>query len=126
MIAFRKRHRVLRTEDFYRDQDIVWFSPTGKSPVWGDNSRTLGCMIHPQPASAEMENNQALSVLFNADSLEVKFRLPAPPGGKRWHVAVDTARPSPHDLRPAGQEELLVRPDSYRMQPRSMVILIAK
>jgi len=126
MIAFRKRHRVLRTEDFYRDRDIIWFGPSGRTPDWGDHSRTLGCMIHPLPTSEDMENNRPLGLLFNADTSEAKFKLPAPEGGLRWHVIVDTARPSPRDFRPAGEEELLMRPDSYRMKPRSMVILIAK
>jgi len=126
MIAFRRRHRVLRTEDFYQDQDIFWFGPAGNAPNWGDGSRTQGCIIRPQPSPpAAGQESVALGVLFNADVSETKFRLPVPPGNKGWYMAVDTAKPSPRDICSAGQEELLGRQDSYRMQPRSMVILIS-
>ena len=125
MLAFRKRHGVLRTQEFYTDQDIAWFGPGGKPPKWSNEERTLGCMINVQ-LSQEGVQSQALCILFNAESGEVRFKLLQPPGGERWHIAVDTARPSPYDIGEAGQEELLIRPDSYRMQPRSMVILIAK
>jgi len=125
MVAFRKRNRVLRTQEFYTDQDISWFGPSGKPPKWSDADRTLGCMIHAQ-RFAEGVRGHALCILFNAESVEVRFKLLSPPGGERWHIAVDTANPSPYDIREPGQEELSARPDAYRMQPRSMVILIAK
>jgi isoamylase len=125
MIAFRKRHRVLRTQEFYTHQDILWFNPGGRPPNWGNAGRTLGCMIRPQ-RFPEPVRNQALGILFNAESHEVRFRLPSPSGGEHWHVAADTARPSPYDISEAGREETLIRPDSYRLQSRSMVILISK
>jgi isoamylase len=125
MIVFRRRNRVLRTQEFYADQDISWFALSGKSPKWGNEERTLGCMIHSQRYS-EDPPGQALCILFNAETFEVRFKLPHSPRGQQWRIVVDTARPSPYDIREAGQEELLIQPDSYRMQPRSMVILIAK
>jgi glycogen operon protein len=125
MVAFRKRHKVLRTQEFYTPRDILWFNPAGRPPKWGDAGRTLGCVIHPQP-SPEASQSQALCVLFNAESFEVRFKVPLPPGGERWHVAVDTAKLSPYDIRESGQEEPPTRPDAFRLQPRSMVILIAK
>jgi glycogen operon protein len=126
MLAFRKRHPVLRTQEFYAPEDILWFSPGGRTPDWGEaRRRTLGCIIRPQ-RSLDGAQSRALCILFNAEAVEARFELPSPPGGERWHVAVDTARPSPHDIREAGQEDLPARPDSYRMPPRSMVILISK
>ena len=125
MIAFRKRHRVLRTQEFYTSQDILWFSPGGRPPHWRKAGRTLGWLIRPQQFP-EASQSQALCALFNAEISEVTFKLPSPSGGERWHLAVDTARPSPHDIHEAGREESLIWPDSYRMQPRSMVILISR
>lgn len=125
MLAFRRRHRVLRTEDFYREGDILWFGPTGRAPTWNDGARSLGCIIQPSAAPPTVQEPAALGLLFNADGQEVRFRLPAPPGNRRWLLAVDTAKPSPHDIRAEGEESALERPDSYRMQPRSMVILVA-
>jgi isoamylase len=125
MIALRKRHKVLRIQEFYAAQDILWFNSSGKPHRWGDTGRALGCLINPEQAR-EPVYGQALCLLFNSESFEVRFRLPLPPGGKRWHVAVDTARPSPYDICEAGREELLVQPHAYGMQARSLVILMAK
>jgi len=125
MLAFRRRHRVLRTEDFYREGDILWFGPTGRAPTWDDGARSLGCIIQPSAAPPTVREPAALGLLFNADGQEVRFRLPATPGNRRWLLAVDTAKPSPHDIRAEGEESALEQPDSYRMQPRSMVILVA-
>jgi isoamylase len=125
MLAFRKRHKVLRSQDFYAPQDILWFNPGAKPPDWSAAGLTLGCMIRPQQSS-DGAQSQALCVLFNAETVEVRFKLPSPPGGERWHVAVETAKPSPYDICEAGQEEPLAQSDRYRMAARSMVILISK
>ena len=125
MLAFRRRHPVLRMEDFYEEGDILWFGATGRAPTWDDGTRSLGCIIQPSAAPPTVQEPAALGLLFNADGQEVRFRLPAPPGNRRWLLAVDTAKPSPHDIRAEGEESALERPDSYRMQPRSLVILVA-
>jgi len=125
MLAFRTRHQVLRAQDFYAPQDILWFSPGGRPPDWSGAGLTLGCMIRPQRSLGGTES-QALCVLFNAETGEVRFKLPSPPGGEHWHVAVDTAKPSPDDIREAGREEPLAQPDRCRMVAKSMVVLISK
>ncbi|HQN18775.1 MAG TPA: alpha-amylase family glycosyl hydrolase, partial [Syntrophobacteraceae bacterium] len=125
MIAFRMRHRVLRTQEFYTDREVLWFDPSGGRPQWGEADRTLGCLVRAQ-RSPKRPPGQALCLLFNAESVEVGFRMPRLPGGRRWHVAVDTARPAPCDIYPAGREEVLERPGAYRVQARSMVVLVGK
>ena len=125
MLAFRTRHQVLRAQDFYAPQDILWFSPGGRPPDWSGAGLTLGCMIRPQRSLGGTES-LALCVLFNAETGEVRFKLPSPPGGEHWHVAVDTAKPSPDDIREAGREEPLAQPDRCRMVAKSMVVLISK
>jgi hypothetical protein len=43
-----------------------------------------------------------------------------------WHLAVDTARTAPQDLFAAGEEPLLDDPQTYRLSPRSSVILLVR
>jgi glycogen operon protein len=38
MIAFRKRHRVLRDNKFYGTEDILWFNFDGEIPDWSESS----------------------------------------------------------------------------------------
>ncbi len=120
MIAFRRAHPVLRREEFYTEADIRWFSPTGEPPNWSDpREKRLACLILG-------EKGEDLYLMFNADENAASFVLPPPPRGGRWHLAVDTSRPCPHDLYEKGEEPLLDSQGAYRVSCRSSVILIAR
>ncbi len=118
LIAFRGDHPILRQETFYTEAEIQWFGPQGGLPNWFDpNVKQIGCLIH--------ENEQrALSLMFNADTEAVNFKLPPKQAGRQWLIAMDTARESPHDLFAAGEEPLLEDQHIYRLSPRSSAILI--
>src|SRR5580693_2126546 len=46
MIAFRRTHPVLRTENFYTDSEIKWFAPNGGTPGWADpRQKSFACLI---------------------------------------------------------------------------------
>jgi isoamylase len=118
MIAFRSAHPVLRKEAFYTEADICWFSPGGARPNWSDpEERRLACLILG-------DGEPGLYLMFNAGAEAAAFVLPAPSRAGSWRRAVDTSRPSPHDLLEPGQQVVL---DSqiYQVSPRSSVILIA-
>jgi len=118
MIAFRRAHPVLAREAFYTDADIRWFSPRGHLPDWFDPEEgCLACLILGEEAD--------LYLMFNARGEAESFVLPAPPRAGLWHLAADTHRPSPHDLLAPGQEIALPDQDTYRVGPRSSVILIS-
>ena len=65
-------------------------------------------------------------MMFNAGIDAVDFRLPPVPPGTEWHLAVDTTRESPQDLFVAGEELLLEDPQTYHLNARSSVILLAR
>jgi glycogen operon protein len=50
------------------------------------------------------------------------FELPAL-SGRRWCLAADTAQPSPDDIADPG-EEPEINEDTYKVQGRSVVILV--
>lgn len=117
MIGFRKRNRVLREVKFYTDHDVAWFSPEAETPDWGGAGRSLGCQIYGE---------RELYLMFHADLTERQFIVPRLSGGKTWCCAVDTSRPAPHDIFPAGTESPIIHQESYILAPRSMVILVAR
>jgi isoamylase len=120
MIAFRGAHPVLRKEQFYTESEIRWFGPGGGLPNWTDpKERHLACLINE-------DEQRALCLIFNADSDAVDFVLPALQPGVQWHLGVDTFGETPHDLFVGGEEPLLQYPHSYRLSPRSSVILLAR
>ncbi|MDR2047970.1 MAG: hypothetical protein LBP69_00800, partial [Treponema sp.] len=60
------------------------------------------------------------------DNKAVNFAVCEPLPGKRWVRVVDTALPSPKDIREPGAEAALDNPSLYPVKSRSMVILISR
>jgi glycogen operon protein len=120
MIAFRHKHPVLSREAYYAEADIRWSGAEGATPNWSNpKERQLGCLIRGQ---AEPD----LFLMFNAGTKAVKFDLPVPPKGERWHLAVDTDGPIPQDLLRDGQEIDLEDQRFYCVGPQSSAILISQ
>jgi hypothetical protein len=84
---------------------------------------------HPRvPDRCRKEADQggyALCLLFNADPREQRFSLPAPPGGQNWRRAMDTAFPSPDDIREVGREKPLEDQRRYLLLDRAMAIPVS-
>jgi isoamylase len=120
MIAFRRAHPILSTEQFYTDAEIHWFGPQGGLPNWADpKEKQFACLIHEDEQSV-------LCLLFNAGADAVVFSLPPVPPGVQWHLAVDTAAEAPQDLFAAGEEPLWEDAQTYYLSPRSSAILLAR
>jgi glycogen operon protein len=120
MIAFRRAHSILTTEEFYTGAEIQWFGSQGGLPNWADpRYKTVACLIH--------ENGQdGLYLMFNAAVKETDFGLPTLPQGFRWHLAVDTSRLAPQDLFAAGEEALVDDSKTYHVEACSSAILVAR
>ena len=118
MIAFRRAHPVLSTEQFYTDGDVRWLSPAGESPNWVDAAnKSFACLIR--------ENEEcALLLMFNAGQESVGFVIPPPPLASSWHLAVDTSRSPPHDFFASGQEPVLDGSKPHTLQARSSAIFL--
>jgi isoamylase len=120
MIAFRRAHPILSTEQFYTDAEIQWLGSQGGLPDWADpKEKQFACLIREDEQSA-------LFLMFNAGIDAVDFRLPVAPPGAQWHLAVDTSCGAPQDLFAAGEEPLWEDPQTYRLSPRSSAILLAR
>ncbi len=118
MIAFRRAHPVLRREDFYKDEDIKWFAPSGAPPDWGDpGQKSFACLIQGQ-------TEPDLLLLFNAGTKSVDFSIPALPDGKIWRLAVDTSRNVPDDLFDPGKEPSMQGLIAFRLESRASAILL--
>jgi hypothetical protein len=62
--------------------------------------------------------------MFNADTRPIDFAIPAMPSNKIWRLAVDTFRSAPDDLYEPGKEPSMQGQISFRVEPRSSVILL--
>jgi len=84
LIDFRKRHPLLRSSEFYSGQDVIWFAPDGRQPVW-ERTTAFGCII------LRRDDDGPLCVLFNPRDEVVTFRLPDGFDHRHWQPAIDTA-----------------------------------
>ncbi|HSV56302.1 MAG TPA: glycogen debranching enzyme, partial [Magnetospirillaceae bacterium] len=135
LIGFRLRHPAFRRPEFFTGKDanfnaapdISWFNPSGGPPDWARIDQVVAARLDGSRADivADRDDNDFF-LMFNASESAVRFRVCTPPLAHRWHLALDTARPSPEDIRAAGAEPILFPQDECLLAPRSMVILLAK
>src|SRR5208337_2808604 len=78
--------------------DVSWHGCRLLCPGWDDpNARALAFTLAGLGAEADIH------VMLNMDSEGLDFEIPAVTG-RRWYLAVDTARPSPQDIFDPGNE----------------------
>jgi isoamylase len=128
LIALRKRHACLTTNRFFdgrpvpgRDlPDIAWHgAQLGEAP-WGEHDgRFLRFTI-----AGLSENEEDLHVILNMSDAALDVELPTIPG-RRWHLALDTARDSPADIVSRGAQNAH-EGTSRAAGARSVVVLEAR
>ncbi len=120
IIAFRRAHPVLSTEQFYTDDIIQWRGPAGGTPDWFDRrEKAFACVLHEEAKSR-------ILMMFNAGADSVDFHLPQSPQSAKWLLAVDTSGAAPQDLFAEGEEPILSSSSPYSLAARSSAILLAR
>lgn len=120
MLAFRKRHPVLRGDGFYQAAETQWFGPDGRLPSWEADTASLGLKID---AVGDDGADYALCLIFNAGVVAVSFQVPEAPTGHRWAVALDTAEsavPAP------GAEPSIAASGCVLLGAKATVVLLSK
>ena len=127
LIAFRRRHRSLTVDRFLDGRpvpgrglpDVRWHGAKLDDPGWHDPKGRL--LAFTLTGSGDEED---LHVIFNMADAAIDVSVPEVPG-RRWHVALDSAQPSPHDIvERAGQKPYPAH--HYCARPRSVVVLEAR
>jgi glycogen operon protein len=124
MIRFRKMHAAVRRDQFFDGSvndrgltDVSWHGTKLNRPGWDDaGARALAMTL------AGFGGDSDLHVMFNMFWESLDFELPVVPG-RRWCMAVDTARPSPLDIADPGSEPEVLG-TTYQVQARSVVVLV--
>ena len=116
-IGFRKAHPSLGRSRFWRD-DVRWYG-VGPQPDLSPSSRSLAFYLR-----GVSEGDQDLYVMVNAHWAPLVFTIQEGPAA-RWAVVIDTSRDPPDDFCEPGGEVPVVSP-TYRVEPRSVVVLLAR
>ncbi|WIM92824.1 glycogen debranching protein GlgX [Actinoplanes oblitus] len=128
MIRMRRENPALHRRH-YVDPDgaatrttFSWHGCELGRPGWADpQARSLAVTLRHHTESAGDQSPADLHLIFNAYWEELSFDLPEAPSGSAWLRVVDTGRPAPYDVVPAGRAP--GHTGSVRVGPRSTVVL---
>jgi len=132
LIALRMRHPVLRRKTFLtpggsgHPPDVVWHGLQPGEPDWSPRSRELALALDGRRCDRHGVVDRDLYLAFNAGWQPVVFNVPASPTGRPWRRTVDTSLPSPHDALDLDQGPRIPVLYNYRLEPRSMIILVSE
>ncbi len=127
LIAFRRSHAILRRSSYVRDHtrrevETVWHGVELHKPDWSYESRLLAWHMFEAP---ETRPGEQIYVIANAHWEPHRCALPPVCWG-RWHRFVDTSCAAPKDISEPEGALVDIRQDSYRVGPRSVVVLVAR
>jgi isoamylase len=136
LIAFRKKHPVLRRRRFFQGRhirgsevkDLSWFRPDGKEMTDEDWDagyakslalRLAGDAIAERDQKGRPIIDDTLLILLNAHHTPLAFTLPAHRRGIRWHSILDTSFSGEHEK----QVSAFKGGEQYEMEARSIAVL---
>lgn len=102
LLHFRHDHPILKKETFLGEGDVIWHGITPFNPGWENEKTILAFTLLDKSA------HEDIYVMFNATNQIVEITIPDPPGGKKWHIIVDTFAASPLDCFEIGQERVVL------------------
>ena len=133
IIAFRHAHPVLRNRHHFAHADylgsgfpdISFHGTMPWQPDW-NNNHTLAFMLSGDHAKGGIVRENHIYVAMNTYWDAVEFWLPQLPQAMMWHVAVNTAMPSPQDIWEPGAEPSLGNQNNLLLGGRSVVVLVGR
>ncbi|MGF1509815.1 MAG: glycogen debranching protein GlgX [Myxococcota bacterium] len=119
LTAWRHEWRLPRDEhmlltDMLESIEVEWHGIRLLEPDWSYASRSIAMTIV----------GGIFHAIFNAYWESLDFELPECASGS-WRRFMDTSRPSPHDICPFRDALDLENQATYRVAPRSLVVLIS-
>ena len=103
--------------------EISWHGPELNSPGWDDGeARCLAMTLGDTAEDSDQTKN--VHCMFNMFWDAVEFQLPQI-SGLTWYCAIDTALPSPDDIR-APEQQPRIEGSSYVVTGRSVVALVSR
>lgn len=135
LIAFRKRHPVLRRARFLHGQttspegvkDVTWFNPDGSERYetdWANGSaRSIGLLLAGDAGDYRDERgtvilDDTLLIMLNGCHEKVAFKLPAIGLNALWRLEIDTGQP---DLEP-DRRPAIAAATSHEAPGRSLLV----
>lgn len=126
MIAFRKKHAVLRTSVYVKQAcgiaEISWHGVKSWVVDASHESRIIAFMCRCFSSSHEPDIYVVCNMHWDMHGVE----LPPASEHARWYVSANTDMPSPFDIYEDGNELILENQHEFLVGPRSVAVLISK
>lgn len=130
LIDFRKQHPLLRYKDYIRyDNPLIGVDFHGYElfqPDYSHESRTLA--LHIYFKRKERLENEKLSGIFliaNAHWEAHDYELPPLAFGEKWYEKINTALPSPYDIKAPHEVKPIAKQSHAHLEARSLMVLIS-
>jgi len=108
----------LSLNQLLRQAEIRWQGVRLNQPDWSDESHSLAAAVE------SLRGRFLLHLMLNACWEPLEFELPSPES-TGWRRLVDTALDPPHDISEV-QAAPVVTGSTYRVRPRSVVLLVSR
>ncbi len=130
IIAFRKQHQIIRRWRYLTPEEtetpilrnITWHGVEPNKPDFSGTSRFLAWTL--EALDIEERWDVPIYVASNAFWEPIEVELPDPED-RRWYRVVDTSLPEGEDILPQ-EEASFLSEDTYEVQPRSTIVLVAR
>jgi len=109
LIHFRRNHRLLTSEEYWQEDELIWHNPN-----WDDPKPFLAFSLIDHQDGAD------LFIAFNACAESREITLPATKEGQSWHQVVNTAAAHPNDFSMSAPP---LTHSSYTLAPYSSIML---
>ncbi|MFH1227084.1 MAG: glycogen debranching enzyme, partial [Planctomycetota bacterium] len=134
MIAFRRKHPVLRNRGHFQNRDymgsgfadITWHGQKTWNVDWSAESLCLAFMLCGRHAKGGTVDDNSVYVAMNMDWLMRGFQLPKLPDYMEWRVFANTGAVAGQDIWEPGQEVSLDNQEEFLAGARSVVILLGQ
>ena len=124
LIAFRKRHPVLRRREFLDPQEVAWHGNLSLLPDFSQSSKHIALQLFGK--STRREPDQDLYIAFSRANEDTWWELPTPSQGNSWVRFLDTTVQAPLEIDPSESAELWQPGQSYRLGPEGVLVLVSK
>ena len=123
LIEFRKRHSLFHRQTFSDDGvSVSWHGVQLGKPDWSWESRRLAMRLSGGTDGVQFSD---IYLIASADWEAANFELPTQKSPHRWYRFVDTMKAG-DEITQIGKEYPLTDQTTYKVGPRSTVVLVAK
>jgi glycogen operon protein len=129
LIAFRHRHPCLTRSRFFTGQpessrgipDVTWHGLKLDEPLWDDEQAQVLAFTLAGTTATEED----LHIVLNMSDKGIDVQLPNIPQ-RQWHLAIDTAAPTPDDIIESKNQRAVVKRKRQPVHARSIVVFEGK